>query len=257
MSQQDFAKAGEMAAKSLSRQLSEKVINDMWPCRWDKLAPGLWDGIEILDQMIAYADEFNQPVGPLALKENPKWRNFLAANVVLEAPGVYSVRYLHPDFCTSMLTHFEAFQYAVNELEPEDARIPELTLMDNDYALYNCLRGLYRAYMAKLVQVLYGIEVGDCQAIQAARYRPTNTPHGCWHLDEDSEVTLVVALSNDHEGGGTAVYQGPFQKPAVVPQLSPGWGMLFNGRSRLHMGLPVTKGTRNLLVHWFNQTRDE
>jgi hypothetical protein len=231
-------------------------MKKLWPCRWDKLAPGLWDGIALLNEMIDYADEGNKPVGPRALRKNPAWRNFLYENVMQAAPGVYAVRYLNPLFCQQMLNSFELLQYAVNEEEPVSAQIPELILFDKDHELHECLRGLYAAYMAKLVQVLYGVEVGDCMSIQAARYKPHNTPHGCWHLDDDSEVTLVVALSNSHAGGGTAVYQGPFMEPAVVPQLSPGWGMLFNGRSRLHMGLPVLEGTRNLLVHWYNQTKD-
>lgn len=105
--------------------------------------------------------------------------------------------------------------------------------------------------MKKLAYILTGLSTGSCVSIQAAKYRPYNTPHGCWHTDRDSEMTLVVALSDDHKGGGTEVYQGPLKETIVVPQLAKGWGMLFPGRTNEHMGLPVTEGTRHLLVHWY------
>lgn len=96
-----------------------------------------------------------------------------------------------------------------------------------------------------------GVTPDECRSIQMARYTIDNTPHGCWHTDRDSESTLVVALSDYHDGGGTQVYDGPYRAPIAVPQLPTGWAMLFNGRARPHVGLPVTEGTRNLLVHWY------
>lgn len=230
--------------------------NDLHRCKAEHLAPGLWDGIATLDQMVEYMTETGLPITRTELTRKPHWRAYLKENVRQMGHGVYAVRYLSEGFCEALLRHLKLFSYEVNTLEPVDAQIPEVTLEDNDHKLYEVLRGLYDGYMAKLVGVLMHIEVGPCQSIQAARYTPENTPHGCWHLDDDSEVTLVVALSNDHKGGGTEVYNGPFSFTTVVPQLEPGWGMLFNGRSRLHQGLPVIEGTRNLLVHWYNQSKD-
>lgn len=231
--------------------------NDLHRCTADHLAPGLYEGIGVLNEMLDQMKATSEPITRLDLVHQPRWGAFLSENVRQMAHGVYAVRYLSEDFCGSLLKHLSTFQYAVNELEPEDARIPEVTLEDNDNALYETLRGLWQGYMHLLVGVLYHIESGECQSIQAARYTPQNTPHGCWHLDDDSEITLVVALSNDHKGGGTEVYNGPFGFTTVVPQLETGWGMLFNGRSRLHQGLPVTEGTRNLLVHWYTQSKDD
>lgn len=221
------------------------------------LAPGLWAGLTVLDDMCEWMVENERPITNGELSRNPHWSSFLRENVKQMGNGVYAVRYLSEDYCAALLRHLRLFTYEVNPLEPVDAQIPEVTLSDNDNKAYEVLRSLWHCYMRKMVGVLFHIESGPCQSIQAAKYTPENTPHGCWHLDDDSEITLVVALSNDHKGGGTEVYNGPFSFTTTVPQLPVGWGMLFNGRSRLHMGLPVTEGTRNLLVHWYNQSKDE
>lgn len=232
------------------------LANELHRCTADHLAPGLWEGITVLDEMLAHMTETGGPVTRATLSNRPDWLHFLKENVRQVGHGVYAVRYLSEAYCAALLRHLRLFTYEVNTQEPESAQIPEVTLEDNDPKAFEVLRGLWSGYMHKLVAVLFHIESGECQSIQAARYTPENTPHGCWHLDDDSEITLVVALSNDHEGGGTEVYNGPFTFTTTVPQLEVGWGMLFNGRSRLHMGLPVHKGTRNLLVHWYNQSKD-
>ena len=239
------------------RERITTVDNVLHRCTADHLAPDLWAGIPMLSEMLEWMDKTGRPIDRGVLTTRPEWSHFLKENVRQVGHGVYAVRYLSEDYCAALLRHLRLFTYEVNHLEPEDAQIPEVTLSDNDEAAYEALRGLWEGYMHLLVGVLFHIESGECQSIQAAKYTPVNTPHGCWHLDDDSEITLVVALSNDHTGGGTEVYNGPFSFTTTVPQLPVGWGMLFNGRSRLHMGLPVTEGTRNLLVHWYSQSKDE
>lgn len=218
-------------------------------CDAGKFASGIWEALHALQSVVSQSEEENKPPVydelPLSVKR------LLDDNVREHAPGVFAVRYLHPYFCRELVREFRNADWQVNEEEPVEARIPELVLEEVNYGVYQALRGLHKAYIKPLTQLLMGVTPDECKSIQMARYTIDNTPHGCWHTDRDSESTLVVALSDYHQGGGTEVYDGPYRAPIVIPQLQTGWAMLFNGRARPHMGLPVTEGTRNLLVHWY------
>lgn len=164
--------------------------------------------------------------------------------------GVYSIPFLNPKYCDDLLTEIAAISFEVNPDEEEEVQIPEITLQDNCPALHSCLHGLFNNVVNPLTKVLYQLEQERMSSIQFAQYRPDNTARGNWHHDKDSDITLVVALSDFHKGGGTMVKPQGLGKPFVVPQLPVGHGMLFQGSRTLHMGLPVTEGARNLLVFW-------
>ncbi|WYW00642.1 2OG-Fe(II) oxygenase [Pseudomonas phage vB_PpuP-Vasula] len=220
-------------------------------CSGEKYAPGVWEGRRILDEIDLYMDAYG-PIQPgVDYADDSDWAEFFRENVVMYAPGVYAIRYLDPEYCRKLLVELHKAEYTTNPEEPEEAQIPEVVLEEANYGLFQCMKGLFDGYVKKLAYILMGLETGHAVSIQAARYTPDNTPHGCWHTDRDSEVTLVVSLSDTHTGGGTTVYQGPLMAPVTVPQLATGWAMLFAGRTNEHMGLPVTAGTRNLLVHWY------
>lgn len=220
-------------------------------CSGEKLARTVYENIELIQN---WADDIRgaeEPLVPGDMRHDDIRACFLNGNVIQYGPGVFAVRYLSEDYCAQLLKVLNTVEFTPNEEEPEDAQIPEVVIKHHHYGLHECLRGLHNGYIVPLTTILFGQTANQCTSIQAAKYTPENTPMGCWHTDQDSEMTLVVALSNDHEGGGTEVYQGPFADPVVVPQLPVGWGMLFNGRHNPHRGLPVTEGERNLLVHWF------
>lgn len=164
--------------------------------------------------------------------------------------GVYSFPYLSPKFCADLMTELNTITYEVNEDEPPETQIPEVVLCGVAPSLYECLRSLWSHAGIPLAKLLLGLDPERLVSIQAAKYDATNTAQGHWHTDRDSDVTLVVALTDTHEGGGTTVYQGPFKPTLTVPQLPVGHAMLFCGKSQRHYGLPVTEGQRNLLVHW-------
>ncbi|MBH9196966.1 hypothetical protein I5K50_11455 [Pseudomonas aeruginosa] len=140
--------------------------------------------------------------------------------------------------------------FAVNPDEEAEVQIPEITLADTCPTLHSCLHGLFNNVVNPLTKVLYQLEQAKMSSIQFAQYTPDNTAHGNWHHDRDSDITLVVALSDFHKGGGTAVKPQGLGKTFVVPQLPVGHAMLFQGSRTLHKGLPVTEGARNLLVFW-------
>lgn len=164
--------------------------------------------------------------------------------------GVYSIPYLAPEFCAALVEEASRMNYAVNEDEDVSVQIPELFLRDLCPQLHASLGALFKRYAAPLVRLLLHVEVEQVLSVQFARYAPENTPQSAWHTDLDSDVTLVVALSDEHQGGGTEVSPPWPAEKFTVPQLPVGHAMLFLGRTMLHRGLPVTAGTRHLLVHW-------
>lgn len=164
--------------------------------------------------------------------------------------GVYSIPYLAPEFCAELVAETSQMKYAVNEDEDVSVQIPELFLRDLCPQLHGSLAALFKRYAAPLARLLLHVEVEQVLSVQFARYAPENTPQSAWHTDLDSDVTLVVALSDEHQGGGTEVSPPWPAEKFTVPQLPVGHAMLFLGRTMLHRGLPVTDGTRHLLVHW-------
>lgn len=164
--------------------------------------------------------------------------------------GAYSIPFLHPDYCDALLNEVAAMSFAVNDDEAAEVQIPEITLADNCPALHSCLHGLFNNVINPLTRVLYQLEQTKMSSIQFAQYTPENTAHGNWHHDRDSDITLVVAMSDFHKGGGTMVKPQGLGEPFEVPQLPVGHAMLFQGSRTLHKGLPVTEGARNLLVFW-------
>lgn len=164
--------------------------------------------------------------------------------------GVYSFPFLRPEYVDALLDEIAAMSFEVNDEEEALVQIPEITLQDNCPPLHACLHSLFQYVVKPLSAVLYGLEPKYMQSIQFAQYTPENTAHGHWHHDQDSDITLVVALTNDHVGGGTMVKPQGFGEAFEVPQLPVGHAMLFQGSKHLHYGLPVTEGARNLLVFW-------
>lgn len=164
--------------------------------------------------------------------------------------GVYSIPFLNPDYCDALLTEVAAMSFQVNPDEEAEVQIPEITLADNCPALHSCLHGLFNNVVNPLSRILYQLEQEKMASIQFAQYTPENTSHGNWHHDRDSDITLVVALSDFHKGGGTMVKPQGLGEPFEVPQLPVGHAMLFQGSRTLHKGMQVTEGARNLLVFW-------
>lgn len=205
--------------------------------------------LEILKEMAAYAED-NGGISADKFKEGSAWAAFLNDCVICHAPGVYSVAYLHPAYCKDILHEVAKFKHTPNEDEPPEAQIPEVVFGNEHKVLYEVFRSFWHDAGLAYAKVLLNMEPDVLVTVQAALYAPSETPRGHWHTDRDSDVTLVVALNDDHEGGGTMVAQGPFFPDLLVPQNETGWAMLFKGKTTLHYGLPVTEGERHLLVHW-------
>ncbi|WGH28268.1 hypothetical protein 10P302A_gene0008 [Pseudomonas phage 10P302A] len=215
----------------------------------DKYHPLLRDHLETLKTWAQFAED-NGGIRPEDFSDTSDFQKFLDDCVVCHAPGVYSVAYLHPGYCRDIKHEVSKFKHEPNLEEPLEAQIPEVVFQNEHKVLYEVFRSFWADAGIAYAKVLMNLEPDVLTSVQAARYEPSETPRGHWHTDRDSDVTLVVALNDDHEGGGTMVHQGPFADPIEVPQNLPGWAMFFKGKTTLHYGLPVTKGCRELLVHW-------
>lgn len=240
----------------------------------DKLHPTIKPLVPVFEQM-AQAAEDRHGLTWADLGERPEWHSALNAVVtehgglvppsllrvedqrwMLPDPagrftsGVYSFPFLRHEYVEDLLNEVAAMSFAVNPDEEALVQIPEITLQDNCPSLHQCLHSLFLHVVKPLAAVLYGLEPKFMQSIQFAQYTPENTAQGHWHHDEDSDITLVVALTDHHKGGGTMVKPQGLGEVFMVPQLPVGHAMLFQGSRNLHYGLPVTEGARNLLVFW-------
>lgn len=215
----------------------------------DKYHPLLRKHLATLKEMAAWAED-NGGITPRDFSEVSDWQKFLDDCVICHAPGIYSVAYLHPGYCADVLEEVRKFTHEPNSEEPEEAQIPEVVFQSDHKVLWEVFRSFWADAGLAYAKVLFNLEPDVLTSVQAACYEVSETPRGHWHTDRDSDVTLVVALNDDHEGGGTMVHQGPFAMPVEVPQNEPGWAMFFRGKTTLHYGLPVTEGGRHLLVHW-------
>ena len=215
----------------------------------DKYHPFLRQHRETLLEMARYAED-NMGVMPADVLMRDDFTELLSDCVVCHAPGIYSVAYLHPAYCRDVIHEVSKFKHTVNLEEPEEAQIPEVVLQNDHPVFYEVFRSFWHDVGVAYAKVLLNLDPQVLTTVQAALYRPSEIPRGHWHVDQDSDVTLVVALNDDLTGGGTMVHRGPFADPVEVEQNLTGWGMLFLGKTNLHYGLPVLTGERHLLVHW-------
>lgn len=217
---------------------------------FDKYHPTLKRNMAMLKEMAAVAER-NDGIALSEYRPDSEWGKALAELVVVYAPGVYAVPYLHPSYCAEILKEVSKFSFEPNEDEPEEAQIPEVVLQDQHKVLFEVFRSFWMDAGLAYSKLLLNLVPENIRTIQAARYTPTNTAQGNWHTDRDSDVTLVVALNiDDVVGGGTWIHQGPFANVRLVDQLDTGWALLFCGKTTLHKGARIEEGERNLLVHW-------
>jgi len=228
----DTLKAMGLAAEERMGLTTEDLnLNDIWYRAMDSVVREYGNDLEAKGQQIRLRD----------MRPDPEERF---------RSGVYSIPFLHPAYCDMLLTEVAAMSFAVNPDETAEVQIPEITLADVCPTMHSALHGLFNNVVNPLTKVLYQLEQSKMSSIQFAQYTPENTAHGNWHHDRDSDITLVVALSDFHKGGGTLVKPQGLGEPFEVPQLPVGHGMLFQGSRTLHKGLPVLEGARNLLVFW-------
>jgi hypothetical protein len=166
------------------------------------------------------------------------------------AQGVYSFPFLSKAMCKQLVSKSKGYKYEVNDYEDSPYQMPEVILADKDLELYERMLSLFMTNIPEITNVMYARKTTEIRSVQLAKYSPDTISAGNWHHDEDSDLTLVVSLSDTHEGGGTMIHPYGLDKSITIPQMPAGHALLFRGKHYLHKGLPVTKGERNILVFW-------
>lgn len=164
----------------------------------------------------------------------------------------YTMPWFKPELCAKLIALCTPEAFTPNEDEPEDAQIPEVVLLDKHPELGQALCTDFFGMIEPIVQAKFGYELDSVVSAQLALYEANGrVPSGCLHTDNDSDLTVTVALNDDYEGGGLHILTGGADSETVcIPKQPAGTATIFEGRTKVHMGQPVTKGSRYLLVFW-------
>ena len=183
--------------------------------------------------------------------ENQEFINYGIVDAVATeiAPDILTFPAFTKEFCEKLLeeTLNSGVPWERNPDEDQYRSMPEIRLRELDEKLFE----VYRTYVLEALSAV-AYDRWKCRPhmladAQIACYDPTNQKHGNWHHDESSDITFVVPLSDDFEGGGTEFYN---QKIKVSP-LPVGHCLMFPGRvTHIHRGMAVTKGKRYILTAW-------
>lgn len=167
-------------------------------------------------------------------------------------PVAFTLNWLSPEVCQQLIKLAPREAYTVNEDEPEDAQIPEYILESEAPEVYTEVLQAFRFDLSMIVRALTGFDIEYVESIQLAVYEAAGgVNQGTPHTDDDSDITITVALNDDYVGGGLNIITGGVYSETVhIPKQPRGTATIFKGRTTLHYGLPVTEGKRHLLVFW-------
>jgi hypothetical protein len=166
--------------------------------------------------------------------------------------SVFTVPWLDSNACQDLRERYDRSEYEDNPDEPYDAQIPEFVISQQDDEVTAVLEDAFMSQMHPIVQAVLGHSVEEFASIQLAVYEARGgVQEGTYHTDQDSDLTITVALNDDYEGGGLHVLTGGVYGECIeVPKQPAGTASIFKGKMNVHKGLPVTSGSRHLLVFW-------
>lgn len=175
-----------------------------------------------------------------------------AEHLFTNSRGVVTLPWLSPEQCQYIIDTVETVPFSVNEDEPYLAQMPEVVLQDMLPDLHDELWDKFVAELYGYILLQTGISIERIGSIQVAKYSADGIRQGVWHHDNDSDITVTVALNDDFEGGGVEIMStnGVLEPPYCNDSVVRGQATVFRGRTSLHRGLPVTKGNRYILVFW-------
>lgn len=163
---------------------------------------------------------------------------------------VYDLPMLSKVECDYIINCASHYDFTPNLEEGAEYRIEEAIIDRVDPELYAHLIDTLLPKLNAYCLVINSTPITKVDSLQIAKYRPDGTAGTGWHHDKTSDFTCVISLNpGEFEGGGTGVRLAPHATWNIAP-LAKGNGLIFNGRSVQHRGLPVTKGERLLLVCW-------
>jgi len=169
--------------------------------------------------------------------------------VTTHADNIFSFKAFTEEFAQKMLeeTLNCGVDWERNPDEDEYRSMPEIRLREMDQRLFDMFKHFVLEWFAYVTEDYWKVHSNMLADAQFARYDPTHQKHGNWHHDASSDITFVMPLSADFEGGGTEFLNQNIQ----INPLPLGHVLCFPGRvTHLHRGKLVTKGERYILTAW-------
>jgi hypothetical protein len=165
--------------------------------------------------------------------------------------AAFAVPLLSTEACRHILDRSAGWTFSPNPEEEAAYQIPEAILCAADPELETTVRGWLADTLAPVCLAINGRLPDHYASIQVASYTPETRAESGIHIDYDADYTVVIALNDDFEGGGTLLCDGLLGELSL-PALPVGSALIFTGRRLAHRGLPVTRGNRLIMTIWAN-----
>lgn len=163
--------------------------------------------------------------------------------------SIYTFPVLTKKYCDYLVKKMDSVKYTANNEESEMYQIPEFVL-DYDSKEFKMFADIIFSYVNHISTIVYHQKTEHINSIQFAKYSLDTTSNGNLHSDKDSDITIVINLSDKFDGGGTRILLPGFNNEVIVPPVPVGHCLLFRGKMELHEGMKITSGSRDLLVFW-------
>jgi hypothetical protein len=168
------------------------------------------------------------------------------------ATGVFIHKFITPYICSELIRLCEDHNiWTIGQRKNHDGYNVKDDLPAEDTFLNSIpeAAAIYEASIAQVVReavssIAHEVHNYTQQYPWIARYTPERIPGLQVHTD-NSDITLIISLNNQFEGGGTYF---PKLRLKVTPR--PGYGILFYSKMP-HRSVPVTSGKRYILVEFF------
>lgn len=202
---------------------------------------------------------FNEACIDRRLREAIAFPQEVAKLIRCPAFGVRIFPLFDPAFCRELISL--ADEIDIYEPDPQDPYPGREFDIDLVKPLGEVMERVFHAYVRQVVEVAFdGFKVERLSNVFVLRYSPDTQASMGAHFDEQSDVSMCVALNTDYEGMGlgfprfgytTHSVPGEPERSADQAPLEVGEAVLFPGRvTHLHEAPPVTKGRRYSQTWW-------
>lgn len=164
-------------------------------------------------------------------------------------PGVCVVPFLTPEFCAKLIA--AADSRGGYEPDPDDPYPGQELSVLADQELGQTINVLFKSVVKNLVFCCYdGFTVDYAHDVFVLRYSMDTQRSMGLHFDEQSDVSIAVALNDGFEGGGVHFPRYRWSTRDVPV----GHAVLFPGKvTHRHEALPITSGVRYSMTWWTRQ----
>jgi hypothetical protein len=174
---------------------------------------------------------------------------------------------LEPEICQACIDYFERSPRSAHTSkykEPEtDLPSMSATISDRSalritgHALASVLHRKIHAAPLVIRDLPEGFRI---TLLSVRKYSPGERPCVGWHKDSDADLSVVIFIGNECEGGGDFEYMesmpGSQDKKRVIERRDQvaGNALVFHGCNILHRTTPVTSGSRYSIVAFCKRT---